>query len=296
MRLGINLSFAVKRWPEPEVWAAFVREKLELELVQFTFDLLDPLFPEPMATSMARKVRKAADEWGIQIHSTFTGLAAYSFNSLLSPDPDGRQVALQWWKRAIDLTAVMGCPAIGGAIGAVSVESARDSSKAAWLYDQLLDALQELGHSAAVAGIHTLLVEATPVRREIPYTVEQAERLMRDLDGRSEVPIRLLIDVGHALYKPLYGSDVGLPSWLSPLSRYVDAFHLQNSDFQSDPHWGWPAPGGLFDVEEFARQLREAGLESAPCFLEMIYPFEAEDGEVMANVTSSAAHCRRFLG
>ncbi len=295
MRLGINLSFAVKRWPEPQVWAGFVREKLELDLVQFTFDLLDPLSPEPMANSMAKKVREAADDWGIHIHSTFTGLAEYSFNSLLHPDPEGRRIALEWWKRAIELTAAMGCKATGGAVGAMSVEDAADSAKEAKLYDQLLDALEELARVSSAVGVDTFLVEITPVPREIPHTVQQAQRMMRELEGRSEVPVRLLIDVGHAMYKPLYGSDVSVPAWLSPLSPYIEAFHLQNSDFQSDPHWGWPAPGGLFDVGEFADQLREADLDRAPCFLEMVYAFEREDDQVMANVVSSAAHCRRFL-
>ncbi len=296
MRLGINLSFAVKRWPEPEVWGALVRDKLNLDLVQFTFDLLDPLSPRPMATSMATKIREAADEWGIHIHSTFTGLAAYSFNSLLHPDVDGRRVALEWWKRAIELTAEMGCRATGGAIGALSVDSAADAEKAAGLYERLLDALREIARIASAAGLDTFLVEITPVPREIPHTVEQAQRLMSELDGRSEIPVRLLIDVGHAMYRPLYGSEVTLTDWLSPLSGYVKAFHLQNTDFQSDPHWGWPAQGGIFDVEEFARQLREAELEGAPCFLEMIYAFEGDDDQVMRNLISSAAHCRRFLG
>lgn len=40
-RLGINNCFAVKRWPEPERWAAIVRERLGLDLVQHSFDLVD---------------------------------------------------------------------------------------------------------------------------------------------------------------------------------------------------------------------------------------------------------------
>jgi hypothetical protein len=155
--------------------------------------------------------------------------------------------------------------------------------------------LQELTRAASAVGVDTFLVEITPVPREIPHTVQQAQRMMRDLEGRSEVPVRLLIDVGHATYKPLYGSDVTVPDWLSSLSPYIEAFHLQNSDFQSDPHWGWPAAGGLFDVEEFADQVREAGVDRAPCFLEMVYAFEGPDDQVMANVVSSVSHCRQFL-
>jgi D-erythrulose 1-phosphate 3-epimerase len=51
--LGINLSFAVKRWPEPEAWSAFVRDELGLDLVQFSFDLLDPWWPDDLAVPLA---------------------------------------------------------------------------------------------------------------------------------------------------------------------------------------------------------------------------------------------------
>jgi hypothetical protein len=40
-RLGINTCFAVKRWPQPERWAALVRDELGLDLVQHGLDLVD---------------------------------------------------------------------------------------------------------------------------------------------------------------------------------------------------------------------------------------------------------------
>ncbi len=40
-RLGINTCFAVKRWPQPQRWAAVVRDDLGLDLVQHSFDLVD---------------------------------------------------------------------------------------------------------------------------------------------------------------------------------------------------------------------------------------------------------------
>ena len=75
MTFGINLSFTVKRWVEPGVWAKIVRETLGLDLVQFTYDLLDPWWPDDVRRSMAADVRKAAADWGIQIESAFSGLA-----------------------------------------------------------------------------------------------------------------------------------------------------------------------------------------------------------------------------
>ena len=91
--LGVNLSFAVKRWPEPEVWAAFVREELGVELVQFSFDLLDPWWPEELSRPLARRVRDAAKAEGLTLHSAFVGLAAYTYNGLLHPEAEGRRAA-----------------------------------------------------------------------------------------------------------------------------------------------------------------------------------------------------------
>ena len=70
-------------------------------------------------------------------------------------------------------------------------------------------------------------------------------------------------------------------------------FTLQNIDFQSDSHWGWPDKRGLFDVAAFARDVRTAGLEDVRAFLEIVYPFELADETVLASITSSAMHCRR---
>jgi sugar phosphate isomerase/epimerase len=108
MNLGINLSFTVKRWVEPEVWAEMVSEKLGLSLVQFTYDLLDPWWPESARGPLAARVRAAAQSWGIEIESAFSGLANYCFDGLLHPEAGGRRASIEWWKRAFDVAVAVG--------------------------------------------------------------------------------------------------------------------------------------------------------------------------------------------
>jgi D-erythrulose 1-phosphate 3-epimerase len=84
-----------------------------------------------------------------------------------------------------------------------------------------------------------------------------------------------------------------MPEWLNGLRHSIGAFHLQNTDFQSDSHWGWPDRRGLFDVAGFAGEVRAAGLEDVPAFIEIIYPFELADEAVLKNITSTVEHCRR---
>jgi|SRR5579871_2104296 len=291
MNFGVNLSFTVKRWPEPAVWAGMVRETLGLSLVQFTYDLLDPWWPDDVRHSMAADVRKAAAEWGIQIESAFSGLANYCFDGLLHPDANGRRASLEWWKRAFAVAAEVGAKVSGGPLGGMSVADASDPRRTDERYRGLLDAVEELTHVAAREGLERLQVECTPLAREIPYTVAQGQRFIRDLEGRTKIPVKLLVDIGHALYQPLYGPNANMPEWLHGLGHSIGAFHLQNTDFQSDSHWGWPDKRGLFDVAAFAREVREAGLSEIPAFLEIIYPFELADDAVLASITSSVRHC-----
>jgi sugar phosphate isomerase/epimerase len=292
MNLGINLSFAVKRWVEPPVWAEFVRKSLGLELVQFTYDLLDPWWPETSRRPMAAAVRKAAHEWGLQIESAFSGLANYCFDGLLHPDAAGRSASMEWWKRAFDVAAEVGAKTSGGPLGGMSAADASDSKRREQRYRDLIDAVVELSKNARAAGLERLQVECTPLAREVPHTVDQAKTFMKDLEGRCEVDVKLLIDIGHALYQPLYGASARMPEWLGGLGDSIGAFHLQNTDFQSDSHWGWPDVRGLFDVAGFASEVRAAGLGHVPAFIEIIYPFELADEAVRKNITSTVRHCR----
>jgi sugar phosphate isomerase/epimerase len=288
---GINLGFAIKRWPEPRQWARVVREELGLGCVQFSYDLLDPWWPEHRA--LARRVREAADEYGISIHSAQVGLAMYTYNGLLHPDPDARAAAQEWWKRAFVVAAEMRASAMGGPVGALSLPEMSDEGLRERRYDELVESLHALAESARAEGLDALLVEPTPLPREIPSTIEQSERLARDL-ADAAVPVRYVLDVGHALFRPLYGDEV-LASWLEPLAPHIGVLHVQNTDFQSDSHWGWPDPRGLFDVEGFARDVHAAGLDDVPVFLELFDSFEADDEKVLAGVRSSVEHCRQAL-
>jgi len=293
MNFGVNLSFAIKRWPEPQSWARLVRETLGLDLVQFTYDLLDPWWPVSVRDSMTAEIRKAAQDWGVRIESAFSGLANYCFDGLLHPSAAGRQASFEWWKRAFDVAAEVGAKASGGPLGGMSVADASDPKRREERYRGLLDAVAELSEAARAAGLERLQVECTPLAREIPYTVEQSRKFLADIEGRCAVSVKLLVDIGHALYQPLYGPQANMPAWLNGLGRGIGAFHLQNTDFQSDSHWGWPDRRGLFDVAAFARQVRAAELDDVPAFLEIIYPFELADEAVLANITSSVMHCRR---
>jgi sugar phosphate isomerase/epimerase len=291
MDVGVNLCFAIKRWPEPEQWARIVREELGAESVQFTMDLIDPWWPADLRAAMAARARSEAGARGIAIHSVQIGLAGYTYNGLLHPDAAARGIAEDWWRRSIDMAAELGARAVGGPVGALSVADAASPERRAVLYDEVVERLGHLAGHAAEAGLEALLVEPTPLPREIPSTVAEARQLVADTSGGA-VPILFVLDVGHALYRPLYGEDASLVPWLAELRHSIGVLHLQNHDYRADAHWGWPDPRGAYDPAGFFREVRDAGLEDVPVFIEVFSPFEQADDEILPLIRSSLAACR----
>lgn len=295
MPLGVNLCFAVKRWLEPEAWAAFVREQLGLDQVQVTFDLLDPWWPEPERDRLVRRFRRAADVNDLVLHSAAVGLAHYLPGGLLDPTPEGRAVAVGWWRRAIDVTAALGAGAVCGPIGALSVAQASDPAAVAERHDGVAEAVAMLARYAAAGGVNEFLIEPTPIAREYPSSVGHCQQLFADLDRHGATGVGLLLDIGHALYQPLYGPDAAMADWTAPLAHRIRAIHLDNTDGLGDPHWGWPHPQGRVDVASVATDLRAAGLEDVPVFLEVFPRFEDPDESVRTLIGSSVEHCRACL-
>lgn len=295
MPLGVNLCFAVKRMPEPPVWAAFVREDLGLADVQFTFDLLDPWWPAAERAALIQRVVAAARAQELTIHSAYVGLAHYVPSGLLDPDPDARRVALRWWRRAIEVTAALGARAVGGPLGTISVADFADPVARERRYRDLLDAVDLIFQQATSAGLRDVLIEPTPMAREFPATIDQCRRLLADLADRGIAGVGLTLDTGHALYQPLHGPSAGVRDWVEQLGSYIRLVHLDNTDGLGDPHWGWPDPRGAVDVAGFADTLRATGLGEVPVMLEVYPRFEDDDKQVRDLLISSVEHCRPHL-
>ena len=295
--LGINLSFCVKRWVTPELWAPIVRERLGLDLVQFSFDLVDPMWPGEILDRHAGAIRRQAIEHGITIHSAFIGLAHYTFSQLLHPDRAVRDYAEEWLGRAYRFAASAGIPRVGGPLGAVA--SRLDGTEPETLdprdYDDLIARMHRLGARAAAEGLSELYVEPTPMRREWPWTIGQARQMMADV-ATSLVPWRLCIDWGHATFRPLYPNPpASMEAWLRDLGDVITAVHIQQTDFQYDRHWDFTVPGEI-DAVAAARLLRQTGISPAPVFLEVFYPFEHDSASILKALETSTGVLRRAFG
>jgi sugar phosphate isomerase/epimerase len=288
--LGVNLSFCVKRWVTPELWAPLVRERLGLDLVQFSFDLVDPAWPDDVLDVCADAIRRASAAHEVAVHSAFIGLAHYTFSQLLHPMPQVRDIAEAWLVRAYRFAARAGILRVGGPLGAIASrpDGAEADDLAAADYDDLIARMHRLATAAAAEGVRELYVEPTPMRREWPWTIAQARRMAADT-ADAALPWKFCLDWGHATFIPLYGEEPDrMAAWFEALGDSIGIVHLQQTDFRYDRHWDFTEAGKV-DPIEAARLQREAGLADRPVFLEVFYPFERSDASVLDAMRRSAA-------
>lgn len=291
-RLGINTCFAVKRWPRPADWIPLVRDELGLGLVQHSFDLVRATSTVEEATDLRATLTRA----GLELHSTFTGLAAYSANLLLDPDPAGRADAERWYAWAIDWTAALGGCATGGHVGAFGVADWRDPTLRDQAWTRLRTSLERLAARARAAGLEYLMVENLAAARE-PSTMAMIGDLLTDGDA-GHVPIRLCLDVGHMCAPGTSGPDRDPLAWTVAFGARAPVVQLQQSDAEGDHHWPFTPErnaAGRIRADTFLDALERSGATEPILILEMIPPFEQDDDALLDDLRTSVGHWREAL-
>ena len=296
LSLGFNTCFAVKRWPEPERWMAVVREDLGLRHCQVSLDLFEPGLDLSMVMSAARSVARAAQRSDVVLHSSFTGLAGYSSNLLLHPDPEARRAARHWFERAIDLTAEMGVAGTGGFLGAFSASEATNTGLREQRIAELAEAMAGLSEHAARAGLSFLLFENMAVPRRV-----------RSLHPRSTPPRRTRGRRPGAV-DPLPGSgppcalSTGTPSddplhWLGESWQHTPVIQIQQANRGGDFHWPFTPERnaeGLLSPQAVVESLVTAGADTS-LFFEIIHPAEHPDDAVLDDLRQSVECWRAAL-
>jgi D-erythrulose 1-phosphate 3-epimerase len=286
--LGINNCFAAKRWPLAREWAPIVRDELGLELVQHSLDLgLDDL----------GDIRAACARADVRVGSVFTGLAAYSLGSMLSPSATQRAAGLALWSDGIRAAAELGASSFGGHVGSLSRADADVEDRRAARWAELTARLDELRALAHRSGVGTLLVENMACDREPSRMDEVASLLTPAADGRSA--IGLCLDVGHQCVPGTSGDEADPYAWLSALGPSAPVIHLQQTDAAGDHHWPFtPSHNarGRIEAGRVLEALAGAGVGRVSLILEVIPPFEADDRQVLDELGASVDYWKDAIG
>jgi len=291
LELGVNTCFAVKRWPRPADWAPIVRDRLGLTIVEHSLDLVDL---DDVEADM--EVVGAATTHGLEVRSVFTGLAAYSSNQLMHPDESARASASRHFRWAVEFADKVGAKAFGGHVGAFSVPDWNDRQRRDLCWNGLKLSLHELAGFAKRHDQEAILVENLAAARE-PSTMAMIRELLTPGDADHSA-VRLALDVGHMCVPGTSGADRDPYAWLRELGSSAYEIQLQQSDDAGDHHWPFTAEAnarGRIDADRVIDALGEGGADSLPLILEIIPPFEQEDGSVLDDMKASVDYWKNAL-
>jgi sugar phosphate isomerase/epimerase len=300
VQLGINTCFTATRWPRPEEKFRLVREVLGLDYVQYSLDAFDAGLSAGYRTALYRRIRAAAEQYGIRIHSTFTGAGHHFDNLLFHPEPEWRANSRRWFEEAIRLSAAIGARGLGAFFGAMSVDDNADPVCREVRIHEAVDQLVALSETAKVEGLDFLMIEPMSVWREPPSTLAEARRMLDEANRAAAVPIRLCLDVGHhlAVTAPT-PADCDPYAWIAEFGAQSPALHIQQTDMASSKHWTFSEANnqrGIIQGEKLLAALTASGADETLLLIELFHsPYEPMDDQVLDDLRISIDYWRRHL-
>jgi sugar phosphate isomerase/epimerase len=301
LKVGVDLSFAKKRWPLAEEWIGIVKNQLGLKYVEFDTDFLDPLFiSEPTWMAIAAETKKLAAENGIEIHNYFTGAMTHCVNLLSHPDERIREDGMRWCREAIKLTTQLGARGIGGHFDTISANDLQNPNRYNMLIDNLIKSFKELSKLAKEQGQEFILWEQIYAPCEVPYTIAQSKEFMARINEGAHVPIPLVIDLGHMCCQNFEHNteDTDPYEWLKQLGNITSVIHLQQCNGTGSCHWPFTKEynaKGIIEPRRVIDAINESGAKEMYLFFEIFFSLSQTDQEILDQMKESIEYWQKYL-
>ncbi len=245
IELGLDGAFATRRWERPENVIRITKE-LGFNFHEYCCDQIDPFFmgPEDFVLQLAERVRKAAQQYDVEIFDTYTGMSTHRYHGFSHSHPEPSQRMKQWLEAAMDLTLALGARRWGGHVDALPVEVLEDAEEARKRIAGLYATWRELAVIAKKKGLQAIYVEQMYVPSEVPWTLKQSEEFLLACNADSDgVPIYLTVDVGHQAGQQygMSGPDLDYLEWIQRFGAFSEVIHLQQTTPEASAHWPFTA-------------------------------------------------------
>ena len=239
IELGINNSFLIKKWVEPEDWIKLIVEDIGISNIQHCLDLFGVSLNRKEALNSCNTIREIAKKYNSKISSTFTGLFTYYQNMLGHPNISFRQEAVLYYENAIRITSLLGASSTGGYFFSFTDKDINSIDMKNDMIDFYCKSIINLSKFAKKYKLEYLTIEYMPSPYEPPHKISEAEELLNSINNFSEVPIYLTLDLGHTVSYDLdiNGKDTDVYYVVEKLLPITKIIHLQQTDGKGDRHW-----------------------------------------------------------
>ncbi len=290
-RLGVNMGWAVNRYPEPEVWTRIVREELGLGYVQLVADLINPFWPEDYVDDQVRRIGAACEKHDIVVESIMTSTFT-RVNHLMSPDERAREFWLEWFKKLLRIGSRLGVRSGGSHFGIMTFDTYGDPAKRRSALSAAVEGWQQLTYEAERLGMSELIFEPMSVPREMANTVEETRELLGLVNEDAGVPLRVCLDVGHAPHP----SQRDPYPWIVALAADSPCIHLQQTVLNASRHAPFTAEHnatGIIEPHKVMRAVAQSGATDALFAFEIVHREHWDtDSRVVQDLRESVEYWR----
>ena len=298
--LGINNCFAIGRYPETSEWLNIVKNELGLSNVQFSFDLLDPIIIDnDIFINNCKNIKEEADSLNVTIDTAITGEVPHKFNSLLDPDPAKRNCYLKWYEKMILGSAILGAKASGVYLGTLSKKDNEDIERRNYLVSVLMEEIEYLTSIAKKLGQDYFLWEPMSVPREIPCTIKETDEMIKRVNKKSHVPVKLCLDVGHGYIHSGDKRDSNIYDWLNEFVDISPVIHMQQTDGKGSRHWPFTEEYnklGVIVPEKIFEIIEKSNVDETMIVFEFFYSAHAIPEEsALDNLKISVDYWRKAI-
>ena len=166
-------------------------------------------------------------------------VATHRFHGLSHRNLAVRERMQRWIVECMDLALAMGAPRLGGHWDAFSVETLVSPEQTEVAWRTVCEQFRNLAEIGRQKGLQALYNEQMYIPSEIPWTLAQSDRFLREANTPEGCPVRLTLDVGHqaGMHYGLTGPDLDYREWIRRLGAGTEIIHLQQTTPDASHHW-----------------------------------------------------------
>jgi D-erythrulose 1-phosphate 3-epimerase len=245
--LAIDNCFASKRFTEPHEWMSLIKD-LGLKYIEASADTeCDPLYMTPeYIENWLHEVKKTASLYNTTVCNLYSGHGTYATLGLSHTSLKIRDRILnEWLKPMVGMASDLGA-GLGFYCHAFADQVLQDPGKYYANYEDLVARLAELSEFAADSGCSATGVEQMYSPHQIPWTINGALNLIKEVYKKSGKPFYITIDTGHQ-------------SGQSRFRRISEANLmelLKSFNGKSNIHNVWLGPQSAYDLLERSSDLK----------------------------------------
>jgi len=297
--LAVNSGFAAKKWIEPDEWIRVITEDIGCDQIQCSFDLFYPNLKESDSVLICQEINQACRKYNACISSTFTGIMAYYQNMLVHPNPVIRKYSLEYYKDAIEISAKIGATTTGGHFLSFALKDFNDPERKKYLLESFIESISYLSKIARVNGLESLTWEYMPSPYEPPHTIDEVDKLFKEVNSCTEVPVYLCMDLGHTTAFDLTDDkDKDIYHVLEKVMPYINMLHLQQCDGIGDRYWPFTPEFnsvGIIDPKKVLKIINGCSDRKILLVFEIIHGFELSEKKVVEEHKISVEYWKKFL-